>query len=204
MATAGRCAGFLLRTLGDHRLGRQEEGCDGRRVLQRGANDLGRVDHAGLDEVTVLERLRVEAKRARALLDLADDDRSVDARVGRDLTERFLDGAANDRQAERLLFRQLELVERALRTNQRNAAAWDNALFDSRASRMECVLDAGLLLLHLDFGRSANLDHGDATDELRQALLELLAVVVRRGLFDLLADLLDARFDRVLLARAVD
>jgi hypothetical protein len=43
------------------------------------------------------------------------------------------------------------------------------------------VLDAGLLLLHLDLGRGTDVDDGDAARELGEALLELLAVVVAGG-----------------------
>src|SRR6185436_75305 len=43
-----------------------------------------------------------------------------------------------------------------------------------------------------------------AADQLGQALLELLAVVVRGGVLDLLADLLDAALDVRLLAGALD
>ena len=56
----------------------------------------------------------------------------------------------------------------------------DDALFDRRAGRVQRVLDAGLLLLHLGLGRGADLDDRDAAGELRQALLELLPVVVAR------------------------
>ena len=93
-------------------------------------------------------------------------------------------------------------LERRLRADERDAAAGDDALFHGRAGRVERVLDAGLLLLHLGLGRSADLDHRDAADELREALLELLTVVVGRGVLDLLADLVDAAFDGFLLASA--
>ena len=72
-----------------------------------------------------------------------------------------------------------------MRADERDAAAGDDALFDGRAGRVQRVLDARLLLLHLDLGRRADADDRDAADELREALLELLAVVVRRGLLDL-------------------
>jgi hypothetical protein len=45
---------LLLRQLGDHALGREQQPGDRGRVLQRRAGDLGRVDDAGLDEVLVL------------------------------------------------------------------------------------------------------------------------------------------------------
>ncbi len=91
-----------------------------------------------------------------------------------------------------------------LRADERHAAAGDDAFFDGRAGRVERVFDARLLLLHLGLGGSADLDDRDAADELREALLELLAVVVGRGVLDLRADLGDAALDLVLLARAVD
>jgi hypothetical protein len=69
---------------------------------------------------------------------------------------------------------------------------------------VERVLDAGLLLLHLGLGRRADLDDRDAAHELREALLELLAVVVGGGVLDLGADLALAGLDLVLLAGAVD
>jgi hypothetical protein len=54
------------------------------------------------------------------------------------------------------------------------------------------VLDAVLVLLHLDLGRSADADDGDAARELGQPLLQLLAVIIGCGLLDLRADLGDA------------
>ena len=48
------------------------------------------------------------------------------------------------------------------------------------------------------------LDDGDAAGELRQTLLQLLAVEVRVGLLDLPFDHLDAALDRIGLTAAVD
>jgi hypothetical protein len=69
---------------------------------------------------------------------------------------------------------------------------------------VEGVVDAVLLLLHLDLGRAADADHRDAARELGQALLELLTVVVRGGLLDLRLDLRHATLDGLLVAGAVD
>ena len=103
-----------------------------------------------------------------------------------------------------LVLGHLELLERLEAADERDAAAGDDALFDRRAGRVERVLDAGLLLLHLGLGGRADLDDRDAADELGEALLELLAVVVGGGVLDLRADLLDAALDLGLLAGAVD
>src|SRR4029079_613700 len=63
---------------------------------------------------------------------------------------------------------------------------------------------AVLLLLHLRLGGRADLDDGDTAGELREALLQLLAVEVGVGVLDLRLDLVDAALDGVRLARAVD
>ena len=87
---------------------------------------------------------------------------------------------------------------------QRDAAAGNDAFFDRRAGGVQGVFDAGLLFLHLGFGRGADIDDGDAAGELGEALLELLAVVVGGGFFDLAADLVHAALDVGALAVAFD
>ena len=69
---------------------------------------------------------------------------------------------------------------------------------------MQRVVDAVLALLHLDLGGAADADHCHSAGQLRQTLLQLLAVVVRRGLLDLRADLVAAPDDVSLLAGAFD
>src|SRR5690606_6318546 len=122
---------------------------------------------------------------ALAFLHLREDDSGILTGVGDDLTQRLFDRARQDLDAEVLiLVRAFQLLDSLLRTDQRNAAARDHAFLDGRTSGMQRVFDAGLLLLHLDLGRSTDLDHGDAAGELRNALLQLLLVVVARGVFD--------------------
>src|SRR5207302_10680975 len=74
---------------------------------------------------------------------------------------------------------------------------------ERRAARLQRILDAVLLLLHLRLRGSAHLDDRDAARELGQALLQLLAVEVRVGVFDLGFDLADAPLDRRRIAPAV-
>ena len=69
---------------------------------------------------------------------------------------------------------------------------------------MQSVFDARLLFLHLDLGGRTDLDHGDAAGELRNALLQLLLVVIGGGFLDLLTDALDAALDVRSLAGTVD
>src|SRR5690606_27519787 len=144
------------------------------------------------------------AVRVLAVLDLVDDDAALETAVGDDLAQGLLDRAADDLHAEGLLIADLEAVERLQGADEGHAAAGDDALLDGRAGRVERILHAGLLLLHLGLGGRTDVDHRDAADQLREALLELLAVVVGRGLLDLRTDLAHAGLDVVLLARAID
>ena len=189
---------------GDERLGGEHQADNAGRVLQGGAHDLHRVDDALVEQVAVFTGGGVVTEVALALAHLVEDDRAFFARVLHDLAEGLLDRAADDRDAELLLVAHLELVEGLLRADERDAAAGDDAFFDRRAGRVERVFDAGLLLLHLGLGGCADLDDRDAADELGEALLELLAVVVGGGVLDLGADLGDAALDLILLALAAD
>src|SRR4029079_1738436 len=67
-------------------------------------------------------------------------------------SDRLFEGALDYRRAGLLVA--LEGVERELvgRGQQRDAAARDDALLEGRAGRLEGVLDAVLLLLHLGLG----------------------------------------------------
>ena len=95
-------------------------------------------------------------------------------------------------------------VRSSRRGEQRDAAAGDDALLEGGPRGLQRVLDAVLLLLHLGLGGRADLDDRDAAGELRQALLELLAVEVGVGVLDLGLELLDAGLDLLGVAGAVD
>src|SRR4029077_15117814 len=77
-------------------------------------------------------------------------------------------------------------------------------LLEGRPSGLQRVLDAMLLLLHLRLRRGADLDDGHAARELRQTLLELLAVEVGVGVLDLALELLDSGLDRLSVSGTVD
>ena len=85
-----------------------------------------------------------------------------------------------------------------------DTAAWQDALLDCGAGGVHRVVDAILALLHLDLSGPADADHRNAAGELRQPLLQLLLVVVGRGLLDLSLDLANTRLDVGLLAGTVD
>jgi hypothetical protein len=97
-ASCRTCRGLgLLRLLGHHGLGRDQEARDRRGILQGRAYDLGRIDDTLADEIAVSSVLRVVAPVVRPVLDdLADDDRAVLAGILSDLPRRCLQRAADD------------------------------------------------------------------------------------------------------------
>src|SRR5215204_2324446 len=205
-AARHRRSALLLGSLGDHGLRGDEQAGDRRGVLERGAHHLGGIDDPGGEHVDVLFGLRVEAEGLRLVVgDPADHDRALDAGVLGDLADRSLERLQHDVEAGldvRVLV--LRLVDRLLGAQQRHAAARHDAFLDSRAGGVEGVVDAVLLLLHLDLGRAADADHRDAARELGETLLELLTVVVRGRLLDLRLDLRHAALDVGTLAGTVD
>src|SRR5690606_16304543 len=98
----------------------------------------------------------------------------------------------------------LDLASGLLGAQQGHAAAGHDAFFHGSAGGVQGVFDAGLLFLHLDFGGSADLDHGHTAGQLGHALLQLLTVVVAGGFLDLDANLLDTGLDVLGLAGTVD
>ena len=102
-ATRGH-RGFLLRPLGHHRLGGDQQARNRCRILQGRAHDLGRIDDALGDQVTILVGLSVEAPVGfRGLEQLANHDRTVDARILGNLPRRPLHRLADDLDADPLV-----------------------------------------------------------------------------------------------------
>src|SRR5438552_11408485 len=197
---------LLLLLLHHHALGGEEQSRDGRGVLQRGAGDLGGVDDAGRDQILVLVGLGVVAEvELGRLLHLPDDDRALGARVLNDDPDWFLERPADDLDAGLLVvIGAPDLLEGLPEPQERDTAARHDALLDRGAGRVQCVFDPGLLLLHFGLGGRTHIDDRDAARELREPLLQLLLVIVRRGLLDRGLDLADATLAIGLLALAAD
>src|SRR5262249_59716175 len=102
-----------------------------------------------------------------------------------------------------LAARDLGAVDPLRAAQQRHAATRHDTFLDGRAGRVQRVLDTRLLLLHRRLGGRADLDDRHAAGQLGQPLLQLLAVVVRRGLVDLGPDLLGTPRDLLGLAGAL-
>src|SRR6267154_601393 len=203
-AAGCRCLGIFL-DVGDEGFGSEHEARDGRCVLQRKAGDLGRVDDAHLDHVAVLAGLGVEAEVFfLGVADLADHNGAFVAGVEGDLSGRLFDSAPHDACANGVVIVELKLLDDCDATEQRRAAAGDNAFLDSRTGGVHSVFDTRLLFLQFGFGGRAYFNDGDAADQLGKALLELFLVVIAGGVFDLRADLLHTAFDVRGLAGAFD
>src|SRR5579862_8969724 len=204
--SAARHRSFLLfRNLRDQGFGGQHQAGDGAGILQGGAHDLCRIEHASLDQILVLVGEGVEAVVVLLRIEhLAQNHCAFFAGVLGDHAQGLGDGALDDVDANLLIAFGLHLVERCGATRQSNSAARDNSLFHGCARRMHCIFHAGFLFLHFGFGCGADFNDGYATDQFRQPLLQLLAVVVAGGLVDLAANFFHAAFDLSVLAFAFD
>src|SRR2546426_8999119 len=85
-----------------------------------------------------------------------------------------------------------------------DSTARNDTFVHSSTGRMHRVFDARLLLLHFRLGRRADLDDRHTADQLRQPLLQLLAIVVGSRLFDLNSNLFHAPFYGRALTTAFD
>src|SRR6267378_2515226 len=189
----------------DEGFGGEHQARDGSCILQREAGDLGWVNNAYLHHVAVLAGLSVEAEILfLGVADLADHNGAFMAGVESDLAGRLFESAPHDAGTNGFVIVELELLDGRDATEQRRAAAGDDTFLDSRASGVHSVFDTRLLFLEFGFGGCADLDDGDAADQLGKALLELFLVVVAGGVFDLRADLLHTAFDVRGLAGAFD
>src|SRR6185437_593732 len=198
------CRLLLFRNIGDEGFSGEHQSSNASRVLKSGAGDLGGIDDAGLNQVLELVGLGVVAEvRFFRFTNLADHNRAFLAGVVDNLSERLFQSALHNFHAGHLIIvLDFEIIECRRATHQSNAAARDNAFFHGCAGRVHGIFDAGFLFLHFGFGCGAHFDYGNATHQLRQPLLQLLAVVVAGDVLDLSADFLYAAFDLSALAFA--
>src|SRR6202046_4191006 len=170
---------FVFLDVGHQSFGGEHQAGYGSSVLQSETSYLGRVDHASLDQVTVLAGVGVEAEVVVfRFADTAYDHSAFTAGVVNDLTHGLFESALHDVDADGFVIVQLELFEGRDAANESYAAAGNDTFLDSRACGVHGVLNTSLLFLQLGFGSSADFNHGDAAHQLGQPLLQLLAIVV--------------------------
>src|SRR5712675_517939 len=203
-------AGVLRRYFRYHGFGGDQKRGDRRRVLDRHANHLGRVDDALGDQVDVFAGLRVEAVGVLILLqDLADDHGTVFSGVDRDLAGRIGQRLAHD----------LDLG-RAADADHRDAAGQlgqtllqlltvvvRGGFLDLRLDLRNAGFDVGLLAGAVDDGGVLLVDHHllGAAEHLQRDVLELDAEVFRdRRAAGQDRDVLQHRLAAVAEARGLD
>src|SRR5580704_13116117 len=175
---------------GEHQTG--DRSC----VLESETRNLGWIDYASLNQVTVLAGVGVEAEVVVfRFANAANHHRAFVSGVVNDLTHGLFESALHDVDANGFVIVQLELFERRDAANQRYAAAGNNAFLDRRACGVHGVLNTSLLFLQLGLGGCGDFNYGDAAYQLGQTLLQLLAVVIGGSVFHLCANLSNAAFD---------
>src|SRR5699024_9175795 len=178
---------------------------DGGSVLQSRAGHLHRVGDASSQQVHILAGGGVQALAGRQVVDLILHNARLEASVAGDLLQRTSQSRAHDLHAGCLVALQAQVVlQDVCGLHQCSATAGNNALLGSSLRVAHGILDAVLALLQLHLGGGTDLQDGHAAGELRQALLQLLAVVVGVSVLDLLADLLDATLQLLLGASTID
>ena len=171
-ASDGLLDGGVLWHLGNSCLGDEDERCNGSCILKRGAGDLDWVKNAHLNHVAVLAGSGVKTLAGWKCLDLLDNYAALEASVVSDGANWSLKCLADDLDADLLVcVRGLNAVKNRGSSQEGNAATCDDALLDSCASCLKCILDAVLDLLELNLGSCANLDDCNAASKLSKTLL---------------------------------
>mmetsp|Transcript_36312 Transcript_36312/g.84476 ORF Transcript_36312/g.84476 Transcript_36312/m.84476 type:complete len:304 (+) Transcript_36312:440-1351(+) len=168
-------------------------------------HDESRVDDAGHDHVDILSRLRVVAQTLVALLEEAfHHDHSLLACVLHYACDRHPQRLLDDVLADPLVeVLRLHRVQALAGIKECAAPARHDALLNSGLCGVQSIVEPVFDLLHFHFGRAAHFDDGDASRQLRKALLELVAFVLRGGALHSSLNLLAPGQDVVLLACAV-
>src|ERR1043166_1020965 len=195
-SASGSCLLLVFLDFGHQSFGGEHQAGDGVGVLESEAGDFSRVNDASFHHVAVFASVGVEAEVfVLGVADLADHHSALVSGVESDLTGRLFQSALYDTDANSFVVVELELLDGRDAAEKCSAAAGNDALLHGRASSVHSVLNTSLLFLELGFGSRSDLDDCDAADQLGEALLQFLAVIVRSGVVHLLTDLLDAAFD---------
>src|SRR6266516_3261877 len=196
---------FFFWRIGDQRIGSQEHTGDTGGILQGGTCHLHRINDTGFEHIHVLALEYIEAVATGLCTYIGNCNGSIAASIFHDLAQRLLKCAAQDDDTRLFVTgSDLDFVQRRDRMSQHSTAACYDTFFDSGACSGKRILYAMLLLFEFDLGCSAHFNHSDATRQLGQSLLQLLTVIVARGLINLGANLPDACLDILFFAGALN
>ena len=93
----------VLRSLGNHHLGREQQARDGCGILQRKPRDLRWIENALFEHVAELTGRRVVAVGTFACFHLVKDDGRILASILNDISQRLFDRARENTDANRLI-----------------------------------------------------------------------------------------------------
>lgn len=203
---AAAAMAFFLRSLGNHRFGGNQQTRNRSRVLQSRTDNFRRINDTGLDHIGIFAALSIVTEVGiRAFHQFAGHNRTVNAGVFGNLTDRSLNGLADNVYADSLiLIGRRERFQSLVRVKQSYAAAGDNAFLDRGTGCVQSIINAVFLFLYFNFRSAADFDYCHTAGNLGQTFLQLFAVIVRRGFLNLFADLIGTGLDQVLLSVTVD
>lgn len=97
-----------------------------------------------------------------------------------------------------------ESSDSTCRFEERDTTSGDDTLIDGCLSSIECIFDAEFFLFHLYLARGTDLDDGDTSGELRDALSDFLLIIVRLHHGYLVLELFHTTSDEVFFTTATD
>lgn len=143
-------------------------------VLQRRTGDLGRVNDTGLDHVAVYFFLGIKAIVGIAAgHNFVDNDTALQADIGRDLAQRSLSALRTMRAPVRSSPSRASITASTAAVVCSGAVPPPATMPSSTGSlgRIQGILNAQLLLFHLDLSGSADFDDGNTAGQLGKTLL---------------------------------
>src|SRR4030095_6722089 len=101
---------LLLRLIGDSRLSRDHQAGNRRRILQRDADDFGRVDDSCFDQIFIILGGSIKAESAFSVLDLVENNSAIRPSVAGDPAGWLFESLLNDSDADFLILRNPYIV----------------------------------------------------------------------------------------------
>jgi len=206
--TGHTTSGIVLGEIVDNGLGGGEEAGNGGSVEESSLGNKNRVDDTSVNHVSEDVVLGIVTNANVVLLEeLANNDGTLDTGVIADGTGRDDDGLLNNADTDLLVNvggLLNELLEALGGVEKSRATTSNNAGGGGSLGGGESINGAVLLLTDLSLAGTTNLDHGNTTGDLGEALLELLLLVLGGGVGNGGLEKLDALLNIGLVACTVE
>ena len=172
------CGSLFLRLVANETLSGEEHTCNRGSILKSYALYLSRIDNSSLTQILVNILACIVAEVAFALANLLNNNGTFATCILNNLTKRLLNSTTYDVDTSLLVgIVTLKVLKSLLSADVSCTATYNNAFFHSCTCSAESVVNAVLLLLHLNLAVGTNIQNCYATCELCQTLLKLLLVV---------------------------